>query len=121
MKGECQANGTVNHDKDVFSVVVVGGGLGGLAAAVSIARAGHTVTVVEAASKLDEVSTSPKCFSTKITRKDWRWYQYYPQFGTFAATLGLREDYRWTSRGTRADHVPSVAEWSSCRQNRSTA
>jgi len=41
-------------------VVIVGAGLGGLAAAIAIARAGHRVTIVERALKLGEVSTSLK-------------------------------------------------------------
>jgi salicylate hydroxylase len=41
-------------------VVIVGAGLGGLAAAIAIARAGHRVTIVERAPKLGEVSISLK-------------------------------------------------------------
>jgi 2-polyprenyl-6-methoxyphenol hydroxylase-like FAD-dependent oxidoreductase len=36
-------------------VGVVGGGIGGLAAAVALSRLGHDVTVYEAASKISEV------------------------------------------------------------------
>ena len=36
-------------------VGVIGAGLGGLAAAIGIARAGHIVTILEQASKLGEV------------------------------------------------------------------
>lgn len=36
-------------------VGIVGAGLGGLAAAIGIARAGHTVTILEQASILGEV------------------------------------------------------------------
>jgi cation diffusion facilitator CzcD-associated flavoprotein CzcO len=39
-------------------VGIVGAGLGGLAAAISIARAGHRVTILEQATRLDEVSAS---------------------------------------------------------------
>lgn len=39
-----------------FHVAIVGAGLGGLAAAIGIARAGHRATVFEQASVLSEVS-----------------------------------------------------------------
>lgn len=41
--------------KPQFHIAVVGAGLGGLAAAIGIARAGHKVTVLEQASALGEV------------------------------------------------------------------
>lgn len=37
-------------------ILIVGAGLGGLSAAVALARKGHTVDVLEQASKLGEVS-----------------------------------------------------------------
>lgn len=39
-----------------LQVGVIGAGLGGLAAAIGIARAGHRVTILEQASALGEVS-----------------------------------------------------------------
>lgn len=55
-------NGIQNDksEKVQLSVIVVGAGLGGLAAAIAIARAGHKVTVLEAAPRMDEVS-QPLC------------------------------------------------------------
>jgi 2-polyprenyl-6-methoxyphenol hydroxylase-like FAD-dependent oxidoreductase len=41
--------------KASFHVAIVGAGLGGLAAAIGIARAGHRVTVIEQAPALGEV------------------------------------------------------------------
>jgi salicylate hydroxylase len=38
-----------------LSIIVVGAGLGGLAAAIALARNGHEVTVLEAAPELGEV------------------------------------------------------------------
>lgn len=39
-----------------LQILIVGAGLGGLSAAVALARKGHTVDVLEQASKLGEVS-----------------------------------------------------------------
>jgi salicylate hydroxylase len=41
--------------KTGLQVLIVGGGIGGLAAAIAILRAGHSVTVVEAEEKIEEV------------------------------------------------------------------
>jgi salicylate hydroxylase len=38
-----------------LQVIIVGGGLGGLACAVALARRGHTITVLEQATQLGEV------------------------------------------------------------------
>lgn len=42
------------------NVVIVGAGLGGLSAAIAIARSGHRVKVIEQAPKLGEVGISTK-------------------------------------------------------------
>ena len=46
--------------KPHFHVVIIGAGLGGLAAAIGIARAGHKVTILEKASALGEVFLQSK-------------------------------------------------------------
>ena len=40
---------------EIFHIGIVGAGLGGLAAAIGIARAGHHVTILEQAAELGEV------------------------------------------------------------------
>ena len=40
-----------------LQIAIIGAGLGGLAAAIGIARAGHKVTILEQASALGEVSS----------------------------------------------------------------
>ena len=42
--------------KPKFHIVIVGAGLGGLAASIGIRRAGHRVTILEQAAQLGEVS-----------------------------------------------------------------
>lgn len=44
-----------NHLRPVFSVVVVGCGLGGMASALALAEAGHQVAVIERSPELQEV------------------------------------------------------------------
>lgn len=41
-----------------INVAIIGAGLGGLAAGIAIARAGHNVTIIERASALAEVKKS---------------------------------------------------------------
>jgi NADPH-dependent 2,4-dienoyl-CoA reductase/sulfur reductase-like enzyme len=51
-----------------INVVIVGAGLGGLSAAIALARGGHQVTIVEQTPKLGEVSTSTKALVISANR-----------------------------------------------------
>ena len=77
-------------------VGIVGAGLGGLAAAIGIARAGHRVTILEQAAVLGEVS--PKLVAenkpAKFSMKDWRWH---PN----TSKLLLRPQTIWIARKNR--------------------
>jgi phytoene dehydrogenase-like protein len=50
--------------KQRLEVGIIGGGLGGLAAAIAIARSGARVTVLEAATKLGEIGAGIHVGST---------------------------------------------------------
>lgn len=54
------------HDDATLNIVVVGAGLAGLAAAISISLSGHNVTVLESAKELLEVynSAMPRIYRT---------------------------------------------------------
>lgn len=56
-------NGTSPRTEDLakvlLNIVIVGGGLGGLATAIALARRGHRVTVLEQAEQLGEVCVPP--------------------------------------------------------------
>lgn len=45
----------VNQSKVPLKIIIVGGGLGGLATSIALARRGHVVIVLEQASQLGEV------------------------------------------------------------------
>ena len=51
-----------------FHVAIVGAGLGGLAAAIGIARAGHKVTILEQAPALGEVSSSHRTVAVLLLK-----------------------------------------------------
>ncbi|KAF2109383.1 hypothetical protein BDV96DRAFT_651823 [Lophiotrema nucula] len=54
--------------EDQLDVIIIGAGLGGLGAAISILLAGHTVTILESAQEISEVGAGIQCLpnSTRI-------------------------------------------------------
>lgn len=50
-----------NNDWRILDIAIIGGGLGGLAAGISLRRAGHRVTVYERADFAREVGASISC------------------------------------------------------------
>ena len=51
------ASGMIDMGKPTCHVAIVGGGLGGLAAAIAIRRQGHDVTILERTKELSEVES----------------------------------------------------------------
>jgi len=56
-----------------FHVAIVGAGLGGLAAAISIAQTGHKATILEQASELGEVRPFPPSSHFRMLNKRQGW------------------------------------------------
>ena len=66
-------NGSVNGGNvKPLHIIVIGAGLGGLAASIALSRAGHNVTVLEAASQLGEVGAGIQ-MSPNVSRLLIRW------------------------------------------------
>lgn len=61
----------VSSSRVQLRVVIVGCGIGGLAAAYCLGRAGHHVTVVEAASALREVGAGIQLTPSKFSLRRW--------------------------------------------------
>lgn len=75
-----------------LKVVVIGAGLGGLAAAVALARSGHSVEVLEQAPALGEVRGLHPTTTQPGKKADeyagWRWYPDTPQLGQAPPPVG---------------------------------
>ena len=83
-----------------FRVGLVGAGIGGLAAAIAVARAGADVTVLEAAEELGEVKSPLICLPWEWNCRtvlmespgflDWRWHPNDTQCIPAPARMGSR-------------------------------
>ena len=75
----------------ISHVGIVGAGLGGLAAAIGIARAGHRVTILEQAAALGEVSRTLSLRTYRlIPGPDWCWdpnceQRFFKNYGALSA------------------------------------
>lgn len=58
VEGKFHSNSIQNARLKNDKVIIIGAGLGGLGAAISISLAGHNVTVLESASEIAEVHSS---------------------------------------------------------------
>ena len=65
-----QANPTTAASELKLNVIIVGAGIGGMAAATALGRRGHNVIVLEDAPQIGEVSASLSCWM--LTKEGWR-------------------------------------------------
>jgi hypothetical protein len=103
--GMSYVNGKTKPSPLLFKVIVVGAGLGGLATAIALARKGHTVTVLEQALALGEVSYFYLFFKLSGFKSNrmgigWSWYPGSAQFCQVALEMGARATPRRQSRRT---------------------
>lgn len=63
---------TQEEHQQEMNIIVVGAGIGGLAAALSLSKAGHKVTVLESASELAEIGAGVQ-FTPNTTKWLWKW------------------------------------------------
>jgi 2-polyprenyl-6-methoxyphenol hydroxylase-like FAD-dependent oxidoreductase len=76
-------------NKRQLHIAIVGAGLGGLAAAISISLSGHRATILEQASEIGEVRTQlPHPFITNSSRleRGSKYHQTLPQFSANLAS-----------------------------------
>lgn len=101
-----------------YHVAIVGAGLGGLAAAIGIARAGHRVTILEQASELGEVSYCRRETMILLMRVltariyiDWRRYSNTTELFAYPQTLEHPGQDRIRLGTPRGHHPALLPRW----------
>jgi hypothetical protein len=101
-----------------LKVLIVGAGLGGLATSIALARRGHSVTVLEQAQQLGEVShfcAKPNVISTNSTSAGRSRRPDPTQFQPPTRTMGSHFIPSHEGRRTRRDDISQMTEWQSDR------
>lgn len=72
-----KANPTTDTSELKLNVIVVGAGIGGMAAATALGRRGHNVTVFEDAPQIGEVQTACNCRLCSRLAQEYKFHQIY--------------------------------------------
>lgn len=112
VKQKCQAI-QPNRSALALNVLVVGAGLGGLAAGIALARKGHAVTIFEQAPQMGEVRPSEFYMAAFIADSmvDWCRHTNTAKFKQAALTMGPGAFTRWQSCRARSYNYSTLERW----------